>query len=61
MNVDIITVQSFLSIAENGSITKAAKKVGRTQSAISQQIFKLENLLGKTLLLRDKNIKLTVE
>ena len=39
----------------------AAKKVGRTQSAISQQIFKLENLLGKTLLLRDKNIKLTVE
>jgi DNA-binding transcriptional LysR family regulator len=61
MNIDIITIQSFLSIAETGSITKTAKKVGRTQSAISQQIFKLENLLGKTLLLRDKTIKLTAE
>ena len=61
MSVDIITIQSFLSIAETGSITKAAEKVGRTQSAISQQILKLENLLGKTLLLRDKTIKLTAE
>lgn len=61
MSIDIITIQSFLSIAETGSITKAAEKVGRTQSAISQQILKLENLLGKTLLLRDKTIKLTAE
>ena len=61
MSVDIITIQSFLSIAETGSITKAAEKVGRTQSAISQQMFKLENLLGKTLLLRDKSVTLTAE
>lgn len=61
MNIDIITIQSFISIAETGSITKAAEKVGRTQSAISQQMLKLENLLGKNLLLRDKTIKLTAE
>ena len=61
MSIDIITIQSFLSIAETGSITKAAEKVGRTQSAISQQMLKLENLLGKNLLLRDKTITLTAE
>jgi DNA-binding transcriptional LysR family regulator len=61
MSIDIVTIQSFLSIAETGSITKAAAKVGRTQSAISQQMFKLESLLGKNLLLRDKTIKLTAE
>jgi DNA-binding transcriptional LysR family regulator len=61
MSIDVIVIQSFLSIAETGSITKAAEKVGRTQSAISQQMFKLENLLGKTLLVRDKNITLTAE
>jgi DNA-binding transcriptional LysR family regulator len=61
MNIDIITIQSFILIAETGSITKAAAKVGRSQSAISQQMLKLENLLGKTLLLRDKRIKLTAE
>lgn len=61
MSIDIIVIQSFITIAETGSITKASEKVGRTQSAISQQIFKLENLLGKTLLLRNKTIKLTAE
>lgn len=61
MTIDIIIIQSFIAIAESGSITKAAEKVGRSQSAISQQILKLENLLGKTLLIRDKTISLTPE
>lgn len=61
MTIDTITLQVFIAVAETGSFTKAAEKVGRTQSAISQQIAKLENLLGKTLLLRGKSFALTSE
>lgn len=38
MNIDMVTLQSFLALAETGSFTKTAEHVGRTQSAISQQI-----------------------
>lgn len=63
MSLDIITLQCFIAIAETGSFTKAAERVCRTQSAISQQMQKLENLLGKPLLLRSKtkNFALTPE
>ena len=61
MNLDIITLQSFAAIASTHSFTKAAKKVCRTQSAISQQIARLEYLLGKKLLQRDKEIILTLD
>jgi DNA-binding transcriptional LysR family regulator len=61
MSIDTITLQCFLAVAETGSFTKAAERVGRTQSAISQQMAKLENLLGKTLLSREKPFSLTQE
>ena len=61
MSMDTITIQCFILIAESGSITKAAEKLGRTQSAVSQQMIKLESFLGKTLLWRNKNITLTPE
>jgi DNA-binding transcriptional LysR family regulator len=61
MNLDIITLKSFVAIASSHSFTKAAKKVCRTQSAISQQIARLEHLLGKKLLQRDKEILLTLD
>lgn len=61
MNIDTITFQSFIALAETGSFTKAAARVGRTQSAISQQMTKLENLLGKPLLVRGKSVGLTPE
>jgi DNA-binding transcriptional LysR family regulator len=59
MSIDTITLQCFLAVAETGSFTKAAERVGRTQSAISQQMAKLEYLLGKTLLSREKPFSLT--
>ena len=37
MNIDTVTLQCFLAVAETSSFTKAAGRVGRTQSAISQQ------------------------
>jgi DNA-binding transcriptional LysR family regulator len=41
--------------------TRAAERVGRSQSAVSQQIAKLERLLGEALLTRGKEISLTPE
>lgn len=61
MNIDTITLQCFIAVAETGSFTKAAERVGRTQSAISQQITKLENILNKPLLVRGKTFALTPE
>lgn len=59
MNIDTLTLQCFLAIAESGSVTKTALRIGRTQSAVSQQLAKLENLLGKPLFIRGKNFTLT--
>ena len=61
MNIDTIALQCFIALAETGSFTKAAERVGRTQSAISQQISKMESLLGKSLLVRGKAFALTPE
>lgn len=59
MNIDAVTLQCFLAVAETGSFTKAAERVHRTQSAISQQIAKLENILAKPLFIRGKTFALT--
>lgn len=61
MNIDTIAMQCFIAVAETGSFTKAAERVGRTQSAVSQQINKLEIMLGKCLLIRGKTLALTTE
>jgi DNA-binding transcriptional LysR family regulator len=45
-------LRSFVLIAEGGSFTRAARIVGRTQSAVSMQIRRLEETLGRPLLLR---------
>jgi hypothetical protein len=51
-NIDTITLKSFIAIAETGSFSRAAHMVGRTQSALSLQIKKLEQSLGCSLFLR---------
>ena len=45
-NLDLGTLRSFVSIAESGSMTRAAGRLFMTQSAISMQIKRLENSLG---------------
>ncbi len=47
-------LRSFAFIAEDGSFTRAAQRVGRTQSAVSMQVQRLEALLGQRLLTRGK-------
>lgn len=52
-------MQCFIALAETRSFTRAALRVKRTQSALSQQIAKLEKLLGDTLITRGKDLHLT--
>jgi molybdate transport repressor ModE-like protein len=52
--IDPDLLRSFLCIAETGSFTRAAEMVGRSQSAVSMQLRRLETLLGHSLLSRSK-------
>ncbi|MBB5032404.1 LysR substrate-binding domain-containing protein [Prosthecobacter vanneervenii] len=61
MIFDTITLQCFIAVAETGSFTRAAERVGRTQSAISQQMTKLAALLGKPLFVKGRQFGLTPE
>ncbi len=61
MNIDTMTLQTFIALAETSSFTKAAQRVYRTQSAVSQQMAKLENMLKKSLINRDNTITLTAD
>ena len=53
-SLDPDLLRSFIYIAEEGSFTRAAQRVGRTQSAVSMQVQRLESLLGERLLSRGK-------
>jgi len=61
MPFDALTLECFLAVAETGSFTRAAERVSRTQSAVSQQIIKLENQIAKPLFVRNKQLTLTLE
>ncbi|MDY0884940.1 LysR substrate-binding domain-containing protein [Dongia soli] len=45
-DLEIDLLRSFVAVAETGSFTAAAEVVGRTQSAVSQKILRLEETLG---------------
>lgn len=53
-------LEGFIAVAECGNLSKAAEKICRTQSTLSLQIKKLEESVGRPLLLRDnKGVTLT--
>lgn len=52
-NLDIDLLRCFVTIADTGSFTRAGERLGRTQSAISLQLKRLEEQLGRTLFLRN--------
>src|SRR5689334_4582215 len=53
-SIDPDLLRAFVLIAEGRSFTRAAAVVGRTQSAISMQVKRLEELLGHEVLQRSK-------
>jgi len=59
-NVDTLMLKTFLQIATTGTFSSAANIVGRTQSALSLQMKKLEEALGCVLFDRSgRKVKLT--
>src|SRR5271157_6572049 len=52
--LDLDLVRTLVLIAEEGSFTRAGERVGRTQSAVSLQVQRLETLVGHTLIARGK-------
>ena len=52
--LDLDLVRTLVLIAEEKSFTRAAERVGRTQSAVSLQVQRLEALVGRTLIARGK-------
>jgi DNA-binding transcriptional LysR family regulator len=50
VSLDVRMLRSFVSVVETGSVTETARRLGRTQPAISLQLNRLEELAGKTLL-----------
>ena len=61
MSFDTLTLRCFLEVADSGSFTRTGERVGRSQSAVSQQIAKLEDQLGKRLVERGKTVSLTAD
>ena len=59
-NLDITTLRSFVAVADTGGVTRAASFLHLTQSAVSMQLKRLEEMLGVELLDRSgRNIGLT--
>jgi DNA-binding transcriptional LysR family regulator len=50
---DFDLLRTFLAVVDNASFTRAAERVGRTQSTVSLQIRKLEESLGRRVFERD--------
>ena len=46
-HLDIRSLRSFVAVVETGSVTEAARRMGRTQPAITLQIRRLEEQTGK--------------
>ncbi|MAY61798.1 MAG: LysR family transcriptional regulator [Rhizobiales bacterium] len=51
--LDIDQLQTFIAIVDAGSFTRAADKVFKTQSAVSMQMRRLEERIGKALFVKD--------
>lgn len=59
-NLDLELIRAFVAVADHGSMTVAGNVLHLTQSAVSQQIMRLERRLGQALFLRERRgLKLT--
>lgn len=58
-NLDITLLRSFVATADHGSMTAAGNALNLTQSAVSQQIARLEDLSGPLFLRDRRRLRLT--
>ncbi|MGX5826926.1 LysR substrate-binding domain-containing protein [Mesorhizobium sp. 43Arga] len=50
--LDLNLLKTFVAVVESGSLSNAAPRVGRSQSAVSMQMLRLEEMVGNQLLVR---------
>jgi DNA-binding transcriptional LysR family regulator len=50
--LDLNLLKTFVAVVESGSFSNAAPRVGRSQSAVSMQMQRLEEMVGNQLLVR---------
>lgn len=61
-NIPMELLRTFVKAIDSGSFTRAADMVGRTPSAVSLQIKRLEETLGQRLFIREaRQVRLTAE
>ncbi len=53
-NLDLDLLRAFVAVAETGSFTRAAGRLGRVQSAVSMQVKRLEETAGQRLFDRSR-------
>lgn len=53
-NLDMALIRTFVTVADKASMTAAANALHLTQGAVSQQIKRLEEVLGSSLFERDR-------
>jgi len=59
-NLDLDLVRAFVMVSESRSFTRAGERLGRSQSAVSLQVRRLEDLVGEPLFQRDaRRVSLT--
>jgi DNA-binding transcriptional LysR family regulator len=59
-DLDLELLRTFLAVVDGGGFTRAAERLHRTQSTVSQQLKRLEERLNAPLLERDtRNVTLT--
>ncbi|EHH13572.1 LysR family transcriptional regulator [Mesorhizobium amorphae] len=59
-NLDTTLIRTFVTVADKASMTAAANALHLTQGAVSQQVKRLEDILGSSLFERDRRgLKLT--
>ncbi|MFW6597463.1 LysR family transcriptional regulator [Propionibacteriaceae bacterium Y2011] len=57
---DLTQLRTFLAVVATGSFTRAGEQLGLSQPTVSQHIRRLEEFVGRPLLLRDtRNVSLT--
>ncbi|WP_202303098.1 transcriptional regulator LrhA [Dryocola clanedunensis] len=61
LNLDLDLLRTFVAVADLNTFAAAAAAVRRTQSAVSQQMQRLEQLVGKELFARHGRNKLLTE
>jgi DNA-binding transcriptional LysR family regulator len=53
INLDMDVLRTFVAAQQLGGLNRAANQIGRSQSAVSQQIRRLEQQVGETLYRKD--------